>query len=76
MIPSADELLADFHEKFVAISKEMYELGIREKVVRDKEVAEFWKAIKEAKDANTLEATTAISSFMEIKKKVLNINFT
>lgn len=70
MIPGADDLLNEFHDKFVAVCKEMYDYGIKEKAVRDKEVEEFWKCLSEAKLANTAEATTAISHFMEIKKRI------
>jgi hypothetical protein len=70
LIPNADELLGDFHDKFVMICREMYEFGIKEKETRDKEVNEFWKALNEAKQINTLDATNAINQFIEIKRKV------
>ena len=70
LIPGADELIAEFQENFIRVCKEMYEFGIKEKDIRDKEVAEFWNSMNAEKQLNTLEASNAISKFMEIKKKV------
>lgn len=70
MIPGADELLSEFLDKFVTICKEMYEFGIKEKDVRDKEVNEFWKCMNEVKFNNTSEATNLINQFTETKKRV------
>lgn len=71
MIPGADELLAEYHDKFVAVCKEMYEFGKSQKEMREKEVGEFWKCFNEAKDTNTEEATAAINAFTEYKKIVI-----
>jgi hypothetical protein len=70
LIPDADELLAEFHEKFVAICVEMYRFGIKQKDMRQKELDEFWRCLIDAKTVNTDEATAAIDSFMEIKRAV------
>ena len=70
LVPGADELLAEFHDKFVVVCKDMYAFGKSQKEVRDKEVNEFWKCFNDAKNANTDEATRAIDAFMEIKKKI------
>lgn len=73
MIPGADELLAEFHDKFVVVCKEMYSFGKSQKVLRDKEVGDFWKCFNDAKNSNTEEATRDIEAFMEVKKKVFHI---
>ncbi len=70
MTPGADELLTEYHDKFVAVCKEMYEFGKSQKIVRVKEVEEFWKCFNEAKTANTDEATVHINAFIEYKKNV------
>lgn len=70
LIPGADELLNEFHDKFVLICKEMYAFGKAQKELRNIEVTEFWKCFNEAKNKNTEEATIAIEAFMEIKKKI------
>ena len=36
MVPSADELLADYHEKVVNVCKEIYEFGKNQKDLRQK----------------------------------------
>ena len=68
--PGADELLNEYHDKFVAVCKEMYAFGKSQKEMRTKEVDEFWKCLIEAKQANTEEATIEINRFTEWKKKV------
>jgi hypothetical protein len=68
--PGADELLVEYCEKFVVVCKEMYEFGKSQKIVRVKEVEEFWKCFNDAKTANTEEATVYINAFVEYKKKV------
>ena len=73
LIPGADELLAEFHDKFVVVCKEMYQFGKSQKLIRDKEVSDFWKCFNDAKNTNTEEATFAIEAFMEIKKRVYTI---
>ena len=70
LIPSADELLNEFHDKFVIVCKEMYAFGKSQKELRNVEVKEFWQCFNDAKNRNTEEATKAIEAFMEIKKKV------
>ncbi len=70
LIPGADELLNEFHDKFVNVCKEMYAFGKSQKELRNVEVNEFWKCFNEAKNKNTDEATKAIEAFIEIKKKV------
>lgn len=72
-VPGADELLADYHEKFINVCKEIYDFGKNQKDLRQKEVDEFWKCLIEAKNLNTDEATNAINVFTEWKKNV-NIN--
>ena len=69
-IPGADELLAEYHEKFQAVCKEMYEFGKEQKRLRQIEVEEFWKCLNDAKRANTDEATISINVFMEFKQKI------
>ena len=71
-IPGADELLTEYHDKFLLVCKAMYEFGKKEKKTRHAEVAEFWRCLNEAKRHNTEEATAAINSYMEVKKKVKN----
>lgn len=73
--PGADELLAEFHDKFIAVCKEMYDYGKSQKELRDKEVQEFWKCLNDAKNSNTEEATNAINAFMEYKKTVIFKSF-
>lgn len=70
LIPGADELLNEFHDKFVNVCKEMYTFGKSQKELRNVEVNEFWKCFNEAKNKNTDEATKSIEAFIEIKKKV------
>ena len=70
MVPGADELLADYHEKVVNVCKETYEFGKNQYEQRQKEVEEFWKCLIEAKNSNTDEATNAIVIFTEWKKNV------
>ena len=70
MIPGADDLLADYHEKVVNVCKEIYEFGKNQKDLRQKEVDEFWKCLIEAKNLNTDEATNSINVFTEWKKNV------
>lgn len=69
-IPGAKELYDEFQEKFVVVCKEMYEFGKSQKIIRDKEVKEFWKCFNDAKISNTDEATKAIEIFVEYKKIV------
>lgn len=71
MIPGADELLAEYHDKFLTVCKEMYDFGKGQKDYREKEVGEFWKCFNDAKSSNTEEATTAINNFIEYKKIVI-----
>lgn len=68
--PGADELLNEYHDKFVLVCKEMYVFGKSQKEQRQKEVEEFWKCLVEAKQANTEEATVEINRFTEWKKTV------
>ena len=70
MTPGADELLTEYHDKFVVVCKEMFDFGKSQKLVRLKEVDEFWKCFNEAKIANTEEATHFIDAFVEYKKIV------
>ena len=70
MTPGADELLAEYGEKFVVVCKEMYEFGKAQKILRVKEVEELWKCFNDAKIANTEEATVFINVFIEYKKTV------
>lgn len=69
-IPGAKELYDEFLEKFVAVCQEMYDFGKSQKIIRDKEVGEFWRCFSEAKTSNTDEATRAIDAFIEYKKMV------
>lgn len=73
-IPGAKELYEEFREKFVAVCKEMYEFGKEHKLLRNKEVGEFWKWLNETKLSNTVEATRAIDGFVEYKKMVCFTN--
>jgi hypothetical protein len=73
--PGADELLAEYSEKFVVVCKEMFEFGKAQKLLRVKEVDEFWKCFNECKTVNTEEATVYINAFVEYKKKVIGIFF-
>lgn len=66
--PGADELLNEYHDKFVNICKEMYTFGKSQKEIRKVEVEEFWKCLSEAKDLNTEESTKEITVFTEWKK--------
>lgn len=70
--PGADELLNEYHDKFVVVCKEMFTFGKTQKEIRQKEVEEFWKCLLEAKELNTLEATKEINIFTEWKKTVRN----
>ncbi|RNA42467.1 leucine-rich repeat-containing 48 isoform X1 [Brachionus plicatilis] len=70
LIPGADDLLADYHDKFVSVCKEMYEYGKAQKDLRENEVGEFWKCLNEAKGVNTEEASAAINVFIEYKKNI------
>ena len=70
MTPGADELLTEYHDKFVNVCKEMYAFGKAQKEIRHKEVDEFWKCLIEAKNLNTEEATKAINIFTDWKKIV------
>ncbi|CAF0830778.1 unnamed protein product [Brachionus calyciflorus] len=70
MIPGADELLAEYRDKFVAVCKEMYDFGKSQKDLRLNEVAEFWKCLNDAKNSNTEEASAAINVFLEFKKNI------
>ena len=70
LIPGAGELLAEYSEKFVSACKELHSFGKEQKDMRQKEVDEFWKCLREAKKNNTEEATNAINLFNEWKKKV------
>ncbi len=75
MVPGADELLADYHDKVVNVCKETYEFGKNQFEQRQKEVEEFWKCLIEAKNLNTEEATNAINIFTEWKKNVCLFQF-
>lgn len=68
--PGANELLTDYHDKFVSVCKEMYDYGKAQKDLRENEVNEFWKSLNEAKKNNTDEASEAINIFIEYKKNV------
>lgn len=66
--PGADELLNEYHDKFVNVCKEMFTFGKAQKELRRKEVEEFWKCLMDAKQANTEEATKEINIFTDWKK--------
>lgn len=72
MIPGADELLTEYHDKFIIVCREMYEFGKSQKEVRNKEVSDFWQCFNHAKNSNTEEASKNIDLFMEVKKLIID----
>jgi hypothetical protein len=71
-MPGAEELLTEFHDKFLETCQSIFEFGQAEHEIRKKEVDEFWKCLNEAKDNNTEEATKIIAEFTEVKKKIID----
>lgn len=69
-IPDAKKVYDEYKEKCLSIGKEIFDFGKSQKIIRDKEVDEFWKCFNEAKESNTNEATVAIDVFTEYKKTV------
>ena len=69
-MPSVDELIMDYREKFENICKQIFEFGLVEHEKRQKEVSMFWECLNEAKDDNKKDGMNHIDDFMDYKKKL------
>ncbi|CAF1152485.1 unnamed protein product [Didymodactylos carnosus] len=71
-VPGADEILTQFEQKFSTIVRAMFDSGLREKELRDREIEDFWACINEAKDENTRKAAVVVEEFKIYRTKVFD----
>ena len=69
-MPTVDEILIDYREKFIGICKQIFDFGLVEYETRQKEVTMFWECLNEAKEENKKEGMTHIEEFYDFKKKL------
>ncbi|UJR22548.1 hypothetical protein I4U23_025597 [Adineta vaga] len=70
LVPGADELMVQFEEKFVTIVQTMFEIGLKEKETRDREIDDFWICVNEAKDENTRRAAAIVDEFKDYRTQL------
>ncbi|CAF4367717.1 unnamed protein product, partial [Rotaria sp. Silwood2] len=63
LVPGSDELMTQFEQKFNAIIYSMFEFGLKEKEIRDREIEDFWICVNEAKNENTRQAAAIVDEF-------------
>ncbi|CAF3301123.1 unnamed protein product [Rotaria socialis] len=63
LVPGSDELMIQFEQKFNTIITSMFEFGLKEKELRDREIEDFWICVTEAKNENTRLAATIVDEF-------------
>ncbi|XP_064618992.1 dynein regulatory complex subunit 3-like [Lineus longissimus] len=69
-MPTVDELLITFKEKFVQVCLQIFEYGLEEHSKREEEVHQFTECVDEAKQDNKQMGMLGIAYFMEFKKKL------
>ncbi|KAI3384860.1 hypothetical protein SNEBB_010002 [Seison nebaliae] len=73
LIGTIRESVEEYQQKFVAISKEIFELGLTEKTKRDDELKELMEVVNDVKDTDNKRGSEAIRRYLQEKEELAEL---